>query len=142
MIDKFKQLMSQPGPRYVIVGGSVFVFELAVIKIALMMGANNLVAVGISFWLGFIASFLLQKFFAFGDKRTQRHVVLPQIIAMALLVLFNFGFTLVVTDLLADHISTFLSRALAVGITTIWNFYLYRTRIFNQPQGKDVELIG
>lgn len=138
MIATFKQLMSRPGPRYLIVGGSVFVFELAVIKVAQMCGASNVVAVGLSFWLGFIVSFMLQKFFAFGDKRTHSKVLLPQIIATGLLVLFNFGFTLAVTELLSDHVSAFLSRTLALGITTLWNFYLYRTRIFKQP---DTELI-
>lgn len=141
MIKKFKLLMSQPGPRYLIVGGSVFVFELIVIKVAQMCGANNLVAVGLSFWLGFIVSFILQKFFAFGDKRTHSRVLLPQIIATGLLVLFNFGFTLAVTELLSNHVSAFISRTLALGITTLWNFYLYRTRIFKQPDAPETELI-
>lgn len=133
--------MQKPGPRYLIVGGSVFVFELAVIKVAQMCGANNLVAVGLSFWLGFIVSFILQKFFSFGDKRTHHKVLLPQIIATASLVLFNFGFTLLLTDLLTGHMSAFLSRTLALAITTIWNYYLYRTRIFKQPDTSVSELI-
>ena len=133
--------MQKPGPRYLIVGGSVFVFELAVIKVAQMCGANNLVAVGLSFWLGFIVSFILQKFFSFGDKRTHHKVLLPQIIATASLVLFNFGFTLLLTDLLTGHMSAFISRTLALAITTIWNYYLYRTRIFKQPDTSVSELI-
>ena len=75
-------------------------------------------------------SFILTKFVTFRDKRTHHRVLLPQIIAMSLLVLFNFGFTLLVTQLLAHVVPAVVSRTVALGITTIWNFYLYRTHIF------------
>lgn len=112
------------------VGGSVYVLELLVIVLAQHAGASSVVAVGISFWLGLIISFVLQKFITFGDKRTQRHVVISQVVAVSLLVLFNFGFTLLVTRALSPHIPAVVSRTLALAVTTIWNFYLYRTRIF------------
>ncbi|MDB5170661.1 MAG: hypothetical protein JWO35_355, partial [Candidatus Saccharibacteria bacterium] len=54
----------------------------------------------------------------------------PQIVAFSLLVLFNFSFTVFVTSLLEDTLPAVATRTLALGITTIWNFYLYRTRIF------------
>jgi hypothetical protein len=50
--------------------------------------------------------------------------------ATVLLVLFNFGFTIAVTKLLANILPAVISRTLALLTTTIWNFYLYRTRIF------------
>lgn len=139
---RLKVLLARPGIRYLVVGGSVYIFEIAVIVVAQKLGANNLFAVGLSFWLGFLVSFGLQKFIAFGDKRTHHKIVIPQFIATACLVLFNFGFTLLVTKLLATILPAIVTRTLALGITTFWNFYFYRTRIFNTPPHQEVtELI-
>jgi len=128
-----RELMKKPGMRYLIVGGSVYVLELVVIVLAQYWGATAVEAVGIAFFVGLVVSFLLQKLFTFGDKRTHHKVLIPQIIAVTLLVLFNFGFSLLVTKLLQDHLPAVVTRTLALGVTTIWNFYLYRTRIFNNP---------
>ena len=119
--------------RYIMVGGSVYVFELAVIYIAEHFGAGQLVAVGLSFWLGLIVSFALQKVVTFQDKRTHHKVVVPQFLAVCALVLFNFGFTILVTELVGDKLPTAVTRTVVLGITTLWNFKLYKSRIFS-PQ--------
>mgnify|MGYP001546009522 CR=1 FL=1 len=116
--------------RYLIVGISVYLFELLVIVMALSAGASNVWAVGISFWSGLVVSFFLQKLVTFGDKRMHHRILVPQLIAVTLLVLFNFAFTLAVTQLLQTLVPAVISRTVALGITTIWNFYLYKTRIF------------
>ena len=116
--------------RYVIIGLSVYLFELLVIVLAQKMGASSVVAIGISFWSGLFVSFLLQKFVTFGDKRMHRRVLSVQVSAFSLLVLFNFGFTLLMAKLLNSLMPAVIIRTLALGVTTIWNFYLYRTRIF------------
>jgi len=125
-----QKLIGSPGGRYIVVGGSVYALELIIIIVAEKMGANAIFAVGLSFWIGLIISFVVQKLITFGDKRLHRKVLLPQIIAFALLVLFNFGFTLLVTKLLVAILPAVVTRTLALGMTTIWNFYLYKTRIF------------
>jgi putative flippase GtrA len=123
-------LLGRPTSRYVVIGGAVYIFELLVILVAQWLGASVLVAVGLSFWLGLVISFVLQKLVTFNDKRLHHKVLVPQVIAFSLLVLFNFGFTLLVTDLLASLLPAVVIRTVALGVTTIWNFYLYRTRIF------------
>ena len=134
MKDRITDLLKRPGPRYVIIGGSIYVFELVVIVVAQWRGASAVVAVGLSFWLGLIISFALQKAVTFGDKRMHHKVLIPQVAAFSLLVLFNFCFTLLVTKLLSSHIPAVATRTLALGITTIWNFYLYKTRIFKTDE--------
>jgi putative flippase GtrA len=124
------QLLSKPFGRYLVIGGSVYLFELLVIVVAQRMGASSLLAVALSFWLGLIVSFILTKFVTFSDKRTHHRILIPQIIAVSLLVLFNFGFTLLVTHLLQGVLDPAIARTIALGITTFWNFYLYKTRIF------------
>jgi putative flippase GtrA len=130
LLDKLRALLKRPGGRYIVIGGSVYVLELIVIIIAQQLGASAVLAVGLSFWIGLVVSFILQKLVTFGDKRLRRRVLLPQIAAFSLLVLFNFGFTLLVTHFLSPALPAVLTRTLALGITTIWNFYLYKTRIF------------
>jgi len=132
---KLHLLLKRPGYRYIIIGGSVYILELIVIVVAQALGTSAVVAVGLSFWIGLVVSFLLQKLVTFSDKRTQRKVLGPQIAAFSLLVLFNFGFTILVTKLLASIMPAVATRTLALLITTIWNFYLYKTRIFKPEEG-------
>lgn len=124
----------RPVTRYLIIGGSVYIFELVVIYVAEKLGAGPVLSVGISFWLGLIVSFLLQKMVTFRDKRLHHRVLIPQLVAFSVLVVWNFGFTLAVTALLSPFITAFFSRTLALGVTTIWNFYLYKTRIFRRDE--------
>src|SRR4051812_2330548 len=113
--------------RYLTVGIGVYVFEMLVIPVAQRLGANSFMAVGLSFWLGLGLSFVLQKTVTFGDRRLHRRVLLPQVLAFSLLVLFNFGFTLLVMRLLQNSLPLVIIRTFALGITTLWNFYLYKT---------------
>lgn len=124
--------LSKTTQRYLIIGSLVYVFELLVIVVAQAWGANAVAAVGVSFWLGLIVSFGLQKLLSFGDKRMHYKILLSQIIAFSLLVLFNFGFTLLVTYLISPPMTAFFSRTIALAITTVWNFYIYRKFIFKK----------
>jgi len=130
MKAKIQALLQKPGHRYIVVGGSIYALELIVIVIAQRLGASAIVAVGLSFWIGLVVSFVLQKLVTFDDKRVHHRVLLTQVVAFSLLVIFNFGFTLLVTKLLQRSLPAVVTRTLALGITTIWNFYLYKTHIF------------
>jgi putative flippase GtrA len=132
VIPKIRKLLQRPIVRYLLVGGSVYIFELAVIVVFQHNGANAVTAVAWSFILGTLVSFALQKIVTFGDKRMHHKILLPQLLATCALVLFNFGFTITVTYLLASIVPAVVSRTVALLTTTIWNFYLYRTRIFKK----------
>jgi len=133
MHQKYRELSGSPLVRYVLVGGSAYVIELIIIVVAQKQGANSIFAVALSFWVGLIYTFVLQKFFSFRDKRTHHKVLLPQILTVVALVAFNFSFTIFLTALLQHVLPVVVTRTIAVGITTMWNFYLYRTRVFNTP---------
>ncbi len=130
MLAKLFVLLEKPGVRYLLVGGSVYVFELAIIIMAQHLGAGAVIAVAWSYILGTLVSFLLQKLVTFRDRRMHHKILIPQLIAASLLVLFNFGFTLLVAKLLTHITPAVVSRTLALLTTTLWNFYLYRTKIF------------
>lgn len=129
-----KRLAQRPMYRYLVIGVTVYLLELAVIFGAQRLGAGPVLAVGIAFWTGLIVSFLLQKLVTFGDTRMHHKVLIPQVIAFSLLVLWNFGFTILVTKLLVHYVPAVVTRTIALGITTIWNFYLYKTRIFKTDE--------
>lgn len=136
-MPSLRQLLQRPLYRYLIVGVSVYVLELVVIVLAQHWNVSAVVAVGLAFWVGLVVSFWLQKLVTFSDKRMHHRILLPQVIAVTLLVLCNFGFTLLITKLLAHSMPAVAIRTLALGMTTAWNFYLYKTRIFKTIKNEE-----
>ncbi|GAC1386419.1 MAG: hypothetical protein NVS1B7_5070 [Candidatus Saccharimonadales bacterium] len=132
------KLFARPVQRYIVVGGSIYVVELMVIIVLQRLGASPLVAVAVSFWTGLLLSFVLQKLITFQDKRRQRHILVRQILAFSVLVLCNFLFTLLVAQLLSPYVPPTVTRTLALGMTTLWNYYLYKTRIFRPVADENV----
>lgn len=135
LLPLIKELLAHPGGRYLVVGGSVYALELLIIVFAQsVLKTSPVTAVAISFIIGTIVSFGLQKWFTFGDKRAHHKVVLSQALAVVLLVAFNFGFTVLATKLLENVLPAVVTRTLALLTTTIWNFLLYKTRIFKKSE--------
>jgi putative flippase GtrA len=133
-LNQLRALRKKPGFRYLFVGGTVYVFELLVIVLAQKFGSSQVWAVAISFCLGTLVSFFLQKLITFGDRRMQHKILVPQLIATCLLVLWNLGFSLLFTKLMQPYWPAVVTRTVALAITTVWNFYLYKTRIFKQTE--------
>jgi putative flippase GtrA len=133
-VNRAKALLQRPGYRYVLIGGSIYVFELAVIVVAQRLGASPVWAVAISFCLGTLVSFFLQKLVTFSDHRMHHRILIPQLAATAILILWNLGFSVLLTKLLQNHLPAVVTRTLALAVTTIWNFYIYKTRIFNHTE--------
>ena len=129
MLNNISKLIQSARGRYLIVGGSVYALELVIIYFAQKAGASAVIAVSFSFWIGLVVSFILQKLVTFQDRQMHHKILIPQIIAVSLLVVFNFGFTIFVTNLISFAPPT-VTRTIALLITTVWNFYLYKTRIF------------
>jgi putative flippase GtrA/LmbE family N-acetylglucosaminyl deacetylase len=137
LVAIIRGLLQKKTIRYLIVGGTVYLFELWVIIVAQDRGASATTAVALSFTLGLIVSFFLQKLFTFRDKRMHHKVVLAQAVAVGLLVVWNLCFTLLLTSAVQSFMQPTVARTIALLITTIWNFYLYKTRIFTaKPQKK------
>ena len=142
MKTKLRALLRRPFYRYVIIGVSVYLFELVVIVGAQHVGASAVVSVASAFWLGLLVSFWLQKLVTFGDKRLHHRIVASQFIAVCLLVALNFGFTILLTKMLQHMLPAVVIRTGALAITTIWNFYLYKTRIFIEKDEPVMEVVG
>ncbi len=119
--------------RYIIVGGTSYAIELSVLLLLVhVLHFNTTLAVSSGFWLGLVISFLLQKFLAFKNTDTRARRLTIQTVYYALLVLFNYGFTLLFVHLLEPFIDLSIARTLALIITTAWNYIIYKKVIFTE----------
>jgi len=116
--------------RYLAIGASVYIVEVVTILSIEHLGGSSFAAVTASFWLGVVLSFALQKAVTFQDHRLHHRVLTRQIIGYGLLLLWNYGFTLLMVAWLSPYLSTVTIRTIAILITTIWNYYVYRTHLF------------
>lgn len=113
--------------RYIFVGGFSFVIEIATLySLNQLLHVSPTVSVAISFWVGFIVAYTLQKLVTFQNKEKSRRALTKQLIGYSLLVLWNYGFTLVVVELFHASISVIILRTIVIAITTTWNYFLYK----------------
>ncbi|WP_205881458.1 GtrA family protein [Leucobacter coleopterorum] len=134
MRARLRSVFNSSGFRYLITGGLGFLAELVTIWIARdVFRASSIIAVGISFWVGMLASFLMQKLFTFRNTQKTAIALTRQSISFAVLVVINYTFTLGFVALM-DPVwsSPELSRAIALLITTVWNYLAYKYIIFRR----------
>lgn len=136
MINLYKKFVNHPLVRYIFVGGVSYVIEMLTLGIFFyVFQLTPTVAVAISFWVGFFVSFALQKLLAFRNKSTNKRHLSRQFLIYSGLVAFNYSFTIAFVWLFEPILSLFLSRTIALGITTAWNFLIYSKIIF---KNKDI----
>lgn len=128
--NQILQLKNRPIVRYVVVGGISYLLELASIYIFVMIGISAVGAIAISFWIGLIVSFLLQKLVAFSDKRRSPRAIASQSLAYGILVLANYVFTIGVVYIGTALVGVYIARTIALVITTAWNYIIYSKIIF------------
>lgn len=116
--------------RYLLVGASSYALELATILALTGLGSSRVSSVAIAFWVGVIASFILQRTFAFGSRQRRASVIMWQSAAYLSLVAFNYVFTLTFVWVTSGFLPLLWSRTLALAATVSWNYLLYRHYIF------------
>lgn len=113
--------------RYIVVGATSYLIEMGSLYILHnLFGLTSLVSVAISFWIGFSAAFVLQKWFAFASHDKTRRTLTKQLLAYSTLATWNYVFTLGMVALFTPLASVFILRTIAIIIITIWNFAIYR----------------
>ena len=116
--------------RYILAGGLSYTIELGfLLAIHRYTHASAEISTAIAFWIGLLTSFFLQKLFAFRDYKKTIHAITNQITSYALLVGFNYLFTIFVVAAFPSRL-LILSRTLALVMTTVWNYFLYKRLIF------------
>jgi putative flippase GtrA len=120
-------MISKTLTRYLLVGGFAYVVEIASLWVFTHpMGLSPLTAVAISFWIGFVVAFILQKFVAFENHDKRVRIIAGQLIWYSLLVGWNYLFTLLLVKLFGGTVSVFIVRTIAILVITSWNFWAYK----------------
>lgn len=131
----YKKITSNTLVRYIFIGGMSFLIEIAAIFLLVhAIHLPSVAAVAISFWVGLIVSFVLQKYLAFQDKRISPKHLLKQSISYGILIIINYLFTLLFVSYFEDMINLFLARTIALVITTGWNYVIYSKIIFKRSR--------
>ncbi len=135
MIDKLREkLKTSNFYRYVFVGGITFVFDIAVlVGMYYGLGTSRALAASASFWSGLMFSFLLQKLVAFQDYQKEVKAISKQALSYGILIAFNYALTVFIVSLFPGKDIVY-SRTLAVAITTIWNYFIYKKLVFREPR--------
>lgn len=129
-LKKHLPSVSSSSLRYLIAGGVSYIIELSCLMALLhLLSISVEVATAVAFWIGLFTSFLFQKLFAFRDYQKEVKAISKQFVVYAVLVVFNYVFTLALVGLFPSHL-IILSRTSALLITTTWNYAVYNKLIF------------
>ncbi len=131
--------LSRPFVKYLIVGGTAFVVELGSFELLYYAaGWRLLVANAASFILGLLTSFGLNRLWTFSHgvyKKGMHHQFGYYFILAGLNLLATLGIVGALTRL---GLWPGASKLLAMGITSLWNFVLFKRFIFrHQPSVED-----
>ena len=127
MIAAIIQLWSRQPVRYLFTGGVLYIVDIStLLLLSRIFSFSPVLAVACSFWVAFIVSFVLQKYITFGNKTKDKKELGKQTFLYALLVLFNYAFTLLFVSFFTDLFGLVIARTIALLITVTWNYFAYR----------------
>lgn len=139
MVQLFKKLLRESSLfRYVFIGGLVYLIDIGVL-IGMYDGLHTAraLAASASFWVGLLFSFMLQKLVAFQDYQKEVKAISKQAISYGVLITFNYALTVFIVSLFPGR-DIIYSRTLAVAITTLWNYVIYKKLVFRKPAKESV----
>jgi len=135
MLNHLKRHAERRVVRYIVVGGSAYVFEMAsLIAMDRFTNLSSVQLVAVSFWIGLLYAFTAQKLVTFKDKSRDLRVLRNQTGLYILLVGWNYLFTLGVTRLLSDILPVLFIRTLVILIITVWNYQIYKYIFKNEEE--------
>lgn len=128
--------------RYLIVGIIAYLVEMgALLGLRHGLKLSPVGSVAISFWVGFVTAFIMQKLITFQNYERAAKAMTKQLGGYSLLVAWNYAFTLIAVHIFATTTSVFIIRTIVIAIVTVWNFAIYRILFKNNltAQGPDNE---
>lgn len=124
--------------RYLFVGGTTFILDFGILYVLHGFLKLNLAAsTSVAYWVSISYNFALNRYWTFDSREKEslkRHITTY----MALLV-FNYLFTVTLVSIVGEHISYVYAKALAVAISMIWTYFIYKNYIFVSYQQKKAE---
>jgi len=126
--------------RYLLVGGTGYIVEMGALYVLhYVCNLSSFASAAVSFWIGFVVAFVLQKLVTFKNFERRPETVARQILFYSLLTGWNYLFTLVLVKLFAGHTSVLVVRTVAIAIITLWNFVVYKRFFQGHPEMVVVE---
>jgi putative flippase GtrA len=132
--------LSESLVRYLVVGSAAFVVEYGSFYLMYSDLKKPLYfANSISFGLGLLTSFLLNRLWTFESKTEYKKKAAHQLSYYVILSLINLGLTNLLVGLLnADNVNPRWGKLIAMIITSLWNYILFKLIIFtHKPELAD-----
>ncbi|MEV7874835.1 GtrA family protein [Microbacterium sp. NPDC089188] len=122
------RVWSHSAVRYLIVGGGAFLIDVGLLALLHdVIGLPLVVATPTAFLLSFAITYLLQRTFTFSSDAG----VASSAIKYTALVAFNtVATTGIVAGVAALGLPWVVGKIVAVGSTTVWNYFAYRYWVF------------
>jgi putative flippase GtrA len=118
--------------RYLLSGGLAFSIDyLGFLILFYVVGVLAPLSSGISFSLGFMLSFMLQRYWVFQTKETQTKFIKKELYIYGSLAVFNLFVTSYGIKLLNDlGFEPFFGKIILILLVMLWNFVIYKKIIF------------
>lgn len=133
----YQSLARQVIIRYLIVGGSLAVFEVVFLYMLVNIGyLHYLLAGGISSVVALVLRFLLQKFVTFNNEVKDNRVVGRQFAYYVVLCVASFGLNLAFLYTFSTILGLWYvaSSVLSIGLIAFISFFVYRFIFSSQQQ--------
>ena len=126
-LEALKNLFNKRIAHYFVVGISVYMLEMMILFMSIkLLGLSDEISVTISYWFGLISSFISQKILVFRNKSYHPLHLSRQALGFAILIIWNYFFTLGMVNYLTPRFSVLIVRTVAIVIITTWNYKLYQ----------------
>ncbi|HEY9583303.1 MAG TPA: GtrA family protein [Candidatus Paceibacterota bacterium] len=126
--------------RYVIAGGTAALVDLILLYVGTeVFHVWYLSSAIFAFTIAFIVSFLMQKFWAFRDSRTDG--MHGQLLSYLFVLIFNMGVNTTFIYILVEHGNQhyLIAQIISGAVIALWSFFIYRRVIFHEGASDVVE---
>lgn len=141
MLNNFRKLTEKSFFKFLIVGGTAFVIDYgSFYTLYFILGITLYIANSISFGLGLITSFLLNRLWTFSNRNFTKKAH-HQFGFFSALALVNLFLSNVFIGLL-NHIgiSPRFGKIITIAVIAIWNYHLYKKLIFTEQRSAAKDL--
>ena len=133
IVPKLRVVLTGPLVKYAITGLTAFALEFGSFYLLFTPNHSSLyVANSISFCIGLITSFTLNRIWTF-KTGTYKKSASYQLISYILLALINLVLSnLVIGILVRLHIAAGVSKFLAIALIALWNYTIFQRLVFSK----------
>ena len=137
--DLSRKLYNHKFIRYLVVGSTTFVIDLSLLALLkVKFNVNLTIATSVAYWVSIAYNFCLNRWWSFtvSEKASlSRHVI-----KYAILLGFNYIFTIFFVTLGSHYMSFVIAKILAVLIQMPWTYFVYKNYIFTKKEPIDTIL--